>query len=208
MTDSDPDDRVDLSGHVVLLVGAAPALRSAFAKGVLARGGRIAVAVTRPWQVQALEDELGSAGVMVGTVGPRDGEAAAGFVKGVEDALGKITALVFVSEAATGGIEPTVAVGADAAGDLGALLESNLLAGATVVRALVGRLRRRRRGHVLLIGATEQGRGANLAASLAALRGYATGLAHELQGSGVTVTARFDDGEPSLDAAFACLGRP
>lgn len=96
MLDAFPED---ISNHVVLLAGATGELGGAFARLVLARGGKVAAAVRKPWQIESIRQELGrqelgGERVLVGVVGSTDSEAAAGFVKGASDALGPITAFV------------------------------------------------------------------------------------------------------------------
>ncbi len=203
MTGADVGSSPDLSDQVVLFVGEAAAIRTACARRLLAGGGKIAVVVPRAWQVQGVKDELGGDRVLVGVVGTRDGEAAAGFVKGAEDALGAITALVFVAGEMQAG-----PVGRDSDGALSELLASNLFAGAGLVRALVGRLRRRQRGHIVFLGRPEaELPGANAGAAQGALRGYAQGLGDELQGSGVRVTMLDAAGSEPADTIAAGLLR-
>jgi NAD(P)-dependent dehydrogenase (short-subunit alcohol dehydrogenase family) len=179
---------VDLRKHVVLLSGATGAVGGAFAKFVLANGGSLALAVRRRHQVAAVTAVFGATRVLPGLVAPQDGEAAAGFVKGAEDALGPITA--FVCTAGRWNQEP---VGKEPAGQLLELLEANLLTGSNLARAVVGRMRRRRRGTLTFVGSAAVGSStampANYLASKAALHEYVRALALELAGSGVTASA-------------------
>ncbi len=193
MTGSDAATVQPFVGRVVLLVGASGEVLQDFAQRGLAGGARLAVALPRAAQVEAARQvtRFAAGEVLVGQVGAQDGEAAAGFVKGVEDALGPITDLIALG-VQTGDGE----VGHEAAGDLARLLEANLLAGANLVRAAVGRLRRRKRGRILFLGRAEADcAAANEAASQGALRAYAQKLADELAGSGVVVRVRLARGE-------------
>ncbi|MFO1076526.1 MAG: SDR family oxidoreductase [Planctomycetota bacterium] len=177
----------ELAAHVVVLVGATGALGSAFARHVFERGGRLAVAVRKPWQVDKLRGELGGDRLLVGVVEPGDGEAAAGFAKGAGDALGPVTALV-----CTSGAFAANPVGKDPAGELRELLEANLISGATLARALVPGMRRRGRGALVFVGSLAVGNeplSANYLASKAALHEYVRVLADELAGSGVHAAA-------------------
>ena len=175
----------NLRGKVVLLGGATGEVGAEVARQLHEAGARLALAVRRPWQVEPLRARFPGTGVLVGCVGAADGEAAAGFVKGATDALGPVDAMV-----ATQGAYAFGPVGADPAGELAALVESNLLAPATLARAVVGRFRRRRAGRIVFTGADAVGIGsgmANYLASKAALHEYARTLALDLRGSGVDV---------------------
>jgi NAD(P)-dependent dehydrogenase (short-subunit alcohol dehydrogenase family) len=188
---------VDLHKQVVLIVGATGAVGMSFAKHVLQHGGKVAAVVRRPWQVAGIADSLGRDRVLVGCVGSQDGEAAAGFVKGVKDALGPITAYV-----CTAGRWSGAPVGKDAAGALQELLEANLLAGANLARAVVGAMRRQRAGTLTFVGSAAvggaAGAAANYLASKAALHEYVRALAADLAGSGVRAAAVLP---PTIDTA-------
>lgn len=169
--------------QVVLLAGATGRIGSAFAHHVLASGGCIAAAVRRPWQVDKLHETLGRERLLAGLVPTGDGEAAAGFVKGAQDALGPITSFV----GAAGQWQPRSA-GREPGGDLAELLAANLLANAALARAVLPFLRRRRRGTLLFLGATPAALAAGsaaFAASKAALHEFVAALARDLEGSGV-----------------------
>lgn len=179
----------DLRDRVVLVACETSTLRSAIAERLRAAGARLAVVVHKSWQVDEVRGQLGRDGVFVGAVGPRDAEAAAGFAKGVEDALGPIVAMVLVGSRSGGGAR----VGEDAEDELTQLLLHNLFASANLVRATIGRMRRRSRGRIVFVGCEQAGdRSANVAASEAGLRGYVLGLAAELEGSGVTAVGVLD----------------
>lgn len=179
---------MDLQNQVVLLAGATGAVGKAFAKFVLQHGGKVAAAVRRPWQVAGIVESLGRDRVLAGCVGPQDGEAAAGFVKGVKDALGPITAYVCAAGRWSG-----APVGKDSAGALTELLEANLLVGANLARAVVGAMRRRKAGTLTFVGSAAvggaDGAPANYLASKAALHEYVRALAADLAGSGVRAAA-------------------
>lgn len=180
----------ELQGHVVVLQGATGALGSAFARHVLAHGGRLAAAVRKPWQVDALKTQLGSERLLIGVVGPGDSEAAAGFAKGANDALGPVTAYV-----CTSGAFAASQVGKDPAGELRDLLEANVTSAAVLARALVPGMRRRKTGSLVFVGSRAVGSGgfANYLASKAALHEYVRALASELAGSGVRAAAILPD---------------
>lgn len=172
-------------GRVVLLGGATGEVGAEVARQLQEAGARLALAVRRPWQVEPLRARFGGTNVLVGCVGTSDSEAAAGFVKGAHDALGPVDALI-----ATQGAYAFGPVGADPAGELGAMVEANLLAPANLARAVVGRFRRRRAGRLVFTGADAVGTGhgmANYLASKAALHEYARTLSLDLQDSCVAV---------------------
>lgn len=178
---------MDLRNQVVLLSGATGALGAAFAKFVLQNGGKVAVAVRKPRQVASIAEVLGRDRVLAGCVAPQDSEAAAGFVKGAQDALGPITAFV-----CTAGRWSGAPVGKEPAGELQDLLEANLLTGTNLARAVIGGMRRRRAGSLVFVGSAAvgtDGAGTNYVASKAALHEYVRSLARELEGTGVRAAA-------------------
>jgi NADP-dependent 3-hydroxy acid dehydrogenase YdfG len=173
-----------VTAAVVLIAGATGRIGTAFAQRVLARGGRVAAVVRRPWQVEALQRALGRERTLVGVVATGDAEAAAGFVKGAQDALGAID--VFAGLA--GSWETRLA--AREPGDPTDQLAANLIANATLARAVLPAMRRRRRGVLDFAGAAdaELARGsAAFAAGKGALHAYTLALARDLEGSGVAV---------------------
>ncbi|MCA8951381.1 MAG: SDR family NAD(P)-dependent oxidoreductase [Planctomycetes bacterium] len=199
------------AGQVVLLAGATGQLGAEFARRVLRSGGSVAATVRREWQVARLRSELGEPAdrLLVGVVGPRDSEAAAGFVKGAGDALGPIAALVVAA-----GLFRTAEVGTEPAGELEELLEANLLAGATLVRAALPGMRRRRRGTITFVGSagvgSDFGLSPNYLASKAAVHEYVRALASSLRDSGVTAAAIVPatlDSAAKVEAALMGLAR-
>jgi NADP-dependent 3-hydroxy acid dehydrogenase YdfG len=204
---------MDLRDHVVVIAGATGCVGGAFAKLVLARGGKVAAAVRRPWQVAKLHEVLGRERLLAGVVPPLDTEAAAGFAKGANDALGPITAFVGAAgrlQARSPGHEP--------GGDLPESLEANVHANATLARAVLPFLRRRRSGTLTFAGASARSLAeASIASRIgkAALHELVLALAAELQGTGVRASAvLLDHGgdamhERALDAlATAAFGVP
>lgn len=179
---------MDHSQRTAIVVGATGALGRAVTGLLRARGVRVGIAVRRPWQVEGETKIHGRDGVLVGCVPSGDGEAAAGFAKGVRDALGPIDALFCCN-----GAFRAAEVGADPQDELSTLLEANLVAAATMARAVVPTMKRRQSGSLLFVGSAQVGRGgsgmANYLASKAALHEYVRALAAELQGSGVRVHA-------------------
>jgi NAD(P)-dependent dehydrogenase (short-subunit alcohol dehydrogenase family) len=175
-----------LSGRVVVVGGATGEVGGALVRRLRDHGVRVGVAVRRPWQVDRIHDAFGRRDVLVGCVPTVDGEAAAGFAKGVRDALGPIDALLCANGAFRGGD-----VGQDSHSELQDLLEANLLAGATLARAVVGPMQRRRTGSLVFVGSAAVGLGtaANYLASKAALHEWVRALAIQLAGSGVRAAA-------------------
>jgi NAD(P)-dependent dehydrogenase (short-subunit alcohol dehydrogenase family) len=177
----------DAAQPVWLVAGATGRIGGALARHVLARGGRVAAAVRRPWQVDVVRAALGREHTLVGLVATGDGEAAAGFVKGAQDALGPIAAFV----GAAGRWQPREA-GREPGGDLDELLAANLLANATLARAVLPFLRRRRAGALTFVGAADAAQAlgsAAFAASKAALHEFVRALARDLDGTGVVARA-------------------
>lgn len=153
---------------------------------------KIGAVVRRPWQVEAVQKTLATAGVapdrcLVGVVDPGSSEAASGFVKGVEDSLGPIVAMVSAAGAfrmAPFGDEPT-----DTAEQL---WRANFASPTLLARAVVMPMRRRRSGALVFTGARAvlepAPRGMSLyLASKAALHTLAVSLAAELEEHGIRV---------------------
>jgi 3-oxoacyl-[acyl-carrier protein] reductase len=176
---------------VVLLAGAAENPGAEIACAVLAAGGKVAAAVTRGWQVEKLRDRLLADGIaienlLVGVVGPRDMEAAAGFVKGASDALGSLTHFAGASlllRDRLAGLEP--------AGDLDELLDVNLHTNATLARAVLPGMRRRKSGTLVFVECASclASLSATCKASLAGLDSFQKALHDDVQVEGVRVNA-------------------
>jgi NADP-dependent 3-hydroxy acid dehydrogenase YdfG len=175
------------STSVLLLAGAADPVGQRIASAVLAAGGKVAAAVSRGWQVDKLRESLGAdAGghLLVGVVAAGDAQAAAGFVKGAKDALGDITHFAGASQLLrerVGGCEP--------AGDSDELLAANLHSNATLCRAVLSAMRRRKSGRLLLVAAPDNTDALSVTcrASLAAFSEFAAAIAADLVGTGIGV---------------------
>lgn len=174
---------------VVLLAGAAEPLGIAIARAVLTAGGKVAAAVTRQWQVdkvreQLLDEGIAAANLLVGVVAPRDAEAAAGFVKGANDALGAITGVVgasLITRAGRAQREP--------AGDLEELLDANLHTNATLARAALPAMRRQKAG-TLVFGRSPDEPGdlsVTTLTSLAATKAFAAAMAKDVAANCLTI---------------------
>ncbi len=176
-----------LRDATILVSGATGEVGRALLTRLLEIGAKPAIAVRRAWQVAPLREALGGSAGLVAVVGARDGEAAAGFVKGANDSLGPVRALI-----STAGRFRATELGRDPAGEDGELLEANLLCVHNLVRAVVGPMKRRRSGSIVVTGSVAVGHGgAGLAlylASKAALHEYARAIALELAPHGVGVT--------------------
>lgn len=178
-----------LRGKVALLYGVTGAVGTALATRLQQGGARIGAAVRRPWQVAKVTEQLGREGVLAGCVPPMDSEAAAGFVKGVEDALGPIAAFLCTAGAFHSG--PFLRNPSASARDL---VEANYLAPVTLGRAVVGPMRRRRTGRLVFVGADAVGEpgGQGMVtylASKAALHEFVRALDAELAPDGLRAMA-------------------
>lgn len=190
--DADPShapsnaDSHPLRGATVIVGGATGAVGKVLLARLVAIGALPAVAVRKPWQVETTRALLGGAPGLVAHVGTRDGEAAAGFQKGVTDALGPVRAVI-----STAGRFASAEIGRDPAGEDLDLIEANFLAVHNLVRAVAGAMRRRRSGNLVLCGSASVGHGGSgialYLASKAALHEYARALAVELAPHGVAV---------------------
>lgn len=179
---------VSLAGKVLVVGGSTGHLGRAVVEHALNQGARVAMPVRKPWQVDKVRAQFAGKPVLVGCVPDVDGEAAAGFMKGANDALGPIDALLCCNGAFAFG-----AIGKDPAGELGELLTANLLSVANLARAAIGPMRRRKQGSIVCVGSAMVGKGgpgtANYLASKAALHEWVRALAVELEGSGVRARA-------------------
>jgi NAD(P)-dependent dehydrogenase (short-subunit alcohol dehydrogenase family) len=179
---------MNVAGRVVLLVGATGALGGVVARRLLDGGARIGVAVRKGWQVDQARAAFGPDRVLVGCVPSGDSEAAAGFAKGVNDALGAIDALI-----ATNGAFRCATIGKDRADEFGDLFDANVLGGTTLARAVLAGMRRRQRGRLVFVGSAAVGSGGggmtNYLATKAALHEWVRALDDELSGSGVRAFA-------------------
>jgi 2,3-dihydro-2,3-dihydroxybenzoate dehydrogenase len=179
----------------VLLAGATGRIGGAVARRVLARGGRVACAVRRPWQVDKLRAALASDRALVGLVPAGDAEAAAGFVKGAKDALGPLAGFVGAA-----GCWQERAPGREPGGDLADLLAANLQHNALLARAALPLLRRQKRGALVFLGAADDALAAGsaaFAASMAGVHAFVAALQRDLAGAGVAAHLL------PLDAALA-----
>ena len=176
-----------LAGKTILVSGATGQVGRELLRALVPAGAKVAVAVRRAWQVATVEAQLANAERLVGVVGATDSEAAAGLVKGITDSLGPIDAFVSVA-----GAFRFARVGEDKATDAYRMLEANYLAVVNLVRALVGPMRRRQTGSLVVTGARAVGsapQGMSLyLASKAALHAYAASLHEELLEDGVRIT--------------------
>lgn len=175
-----------LRDATVIVSGATGAVGKALVARLVSLGARPAIAVRKPYQIEKVREQLGAAPGLVANVGSRDGEAAAGFVKGANDSLGPIRALI-----STAGRFAATELGREAAGDDLDLLEANFLAANNLVRAVAGHLRRRRAGNLVFCGSAAVGHGgegmALYLASKAAMHEYARAAALELAPFGIVV---------------------
>ncbi len=177
----------------VLVQGATGAVGAEVVRALAAQGAHISVAVRRRWQVARVEAQLTAAGVarqdqLVAVVDSEDAEAAAGLVKGSEDALGPLVA--FVSAAGAFAMSP---LGEEPNAQAGDLWRANFASVHTLARAVVIPMRRRRAGALVFTGAAavSDDPPAGMAlyvASKAALHAYAASLRTELLPYGVRVS--------------------
>lgn len=178
--------------RVIVLQGAGGALGSEVLQQLVGTGAKIAAVVRRRWQIEQIEQKLAVAGSergqhLVGALDADDAEGAAGFVKGVEDSLGPIAALV-----STAGAFAASAFGEERVDAAAALWRANFVAPLTLARAVVIPMRRRRTGALVFTGARAvcappvPGMALYLA-SKAALHTLAEALAVELREHGIHV---------------------
>lgn len=176
----------------MLVHGGTGAVGTELLRQLAAAHARIGVVVRRRWQVAAVEQALHTAGVprarqLVGVVDGNDGEAASGLVKGVEDSLGPIDALVSAS-----GAFASASFGDEPSDTVEQLWQANFAAPVCLARAVVLPMRRRRSGTLVFTGAraaleiAPKGLAVYVATKMA-LHAFAAALAVELRDCGVGV---------------------
>lgn len=182
------NDPASLSGKVLVVGGASGHLGGALVRHALEHGARVAIAVRKEWQVEKVRAEFGTKSTLVGCVPDVDGEAAAGFWKGANDALGPVDAVFCCN-----GAFAASAIGRDAGDELQRLMTANVFAVANLVRAGIAALKRRGKGSIVCVGSSGVGsHGQNVVnylASKAALHEWVRALAAELAGTGVRAAA-------------------
>ncbi len=183
-----PLQLTSLAGKTIMVSGSTGALGGAVVNAALAAGARVAAVVRKSWQVDVVKSAHPGVPLLVGCVPDTDGEAAAGFAKGVNDALGGIDTLLCCN-----GAFAANAIGRDPAGELQELMTANVLSVATLARGTVGVMKRQKRGAIVCVGSAAVGSGgthvANYLASKAALHEWVRALATELDGTGVRACA-------------------
>lgn len=185
-----PLDPGRLRDRTFVVCGATGAVGSALMEKLATHGARVGVAARKAWQVDKIRRSLAGVteprNVLVAHVGSRDAEAAAGFVKGVEDSLGAVDALVSCA-----GAFAYAPVGEEPSGRDLDLLDANFLVAHTLARAVVSPMLRRHSGALVFTGARVVGSPtpgmALYAASKAALHEYARTLAAEVGPRGIRV---------------------
>jgi NAD(P)-dependent dehydrogenase (short-subunit alcohol dehydrogenase family) len=179
-------DRPQLAGRTFVVGGATGAVGSALLARLVGAGARVGVPVRRPHQISAIRAAHGAERVLAASVPANDAEAIAGFVKGVEDSLGPIAGC-----GSTSGAFLHQTIGGERATDLDELFEANALGPIRLARAVVPAMLKRREGRLVFTGAlavASAPAGLSLyVASKAALHGWASAAAHELQDSGIRV---------------------
>lgn len=200
---------MSVASPIVLLAGAADPVGQRLARTILDAGGRVAAAVTRSWQVDKLRQQLCPDGkdcdrLLAGVVAPRDAEAAAGFVKGAKDALGDLSHFVGASV-----MLRDKTLGREPAGDLEQLMDANLHCNATLARAVLPAMRKRKSGGLAFVTAPTETAGLSVTcrASLAATAEFAAGLASDVADVGLrveTIAAAFADGDSEASEQKLC----
>ena len=191
----------------VLLSGATGHLGRRLGARIRVAGGRLGLPVRQPADVQRVRAQFPGGRILAVVVEPGDGEAAAGMVKGVGDALGPIQALI----CAQGAFEPGE-LHEERGPRLVRMLEANLIYSYTLARAVAPGMRQRRTGRIVLIGSRSALRGAAGMAAYNAAKGgvhaLSAALAEEFAPHGIAVnlvapsvidTARNRRASPAMD---------
>jgi len=184
-----------------VIVGAGPGNGQAFARAFAGAGFGVALLARDGPRVQALAQACGSAGFACDV---REPEAVAAAFAQVRSALGDADVLVY--NAGAGRFGNLDAVSAD---DLESAWRTNALGCFLSVKEVLPAMRRRRRGHIVIIGATASVKGgANFiafASAKAALRSLAQSLARQLGPEGIHVSHVVIDGVIDLERTRAAM---
>jgi short-subunit dehydrogenase len=176
---------VDLQGSTVLLTGASGGIGQAIATALDARGARLLITGRRAERLDEIAAALGGRPVPL-PADLSDGAAAA-------DLAARAGAVdVLVANAALPASGPVVDFTPD---QIDRALDVNLRAPLQLTRALLPGMIERGRGHVLFVSSLS-GKVASVGSSLYSatkfgLRGFASGLREDLDGTGVGVTVVF-----------------
>jgi uncharacterized protein len=176
---------VDVNGSTVLLTGATGGIGQAIARSLDARGARLLISGRRTDQLDQIAAALGGRPLPL----PADLSEPSG-VAALAERAGAVD--VLVANAALPASGPVTDFTAE---QIDRALDVNLRAPLQLTRALVPGMIERGRGHVLFVSSLS-GKVASVGSSLYSatkfgLRGFASGLREDLDGTGVGVTVVF-----------------
>jgi NADP-dependent 3-hydroxy acid dehydrogenase YdfG len=186
---------------VCVIAGAGPGNGQAFARAFVSAGFRVALLARDGPRVHALAQSCGAAGFACDV---RDPKAVAAAFAQVRTALGEPDVLVY--NAGTGKFGNIDAVSGD---DLESAWRTNALGCFLAVKEVLPGMRRRKRGSIVIIGATASIKGgANFvafASAKAALRSLAQSLARQLGPENIHVSHVVIDGVIDLERTRAAM---
>jgi NADP-dependent 3-hydroxy acid dehydrogenase YdfG len=186
---------------VCVIAGAGPGNGQAFARAFAGAGFRVALLARDGPRVHALAQSCGAAGFACDV---RDPKAVAAAFAQVRTALGEPDVLVY--NAGTGKFGNIDAVSGD---DLESAWRTNALGCFLAVKEVLPGMRRRKRGSIVIIGATASIKGgANFvafASAKAALRSLAQSLARQLGPENIHVSHVVIDGVIDLERTRAAM---
>lgn len=180
----------NLSYRSALIVGAGPGISASLARALAAEGVKVALAGRNPDKLDALVNETGAVAFAADASDPA---AVAELFRSAEASIGEPDLVVYNASGRTRG--PLTELDPEA---VRSALEVSAFGGFLVVQQAAQRMVPRRRGAILLTGATASVKGFPLSSAFAmgkfALRGLAQSAARELAPKGIHVAHFVIDG--------------
>jgi NAD(P)-dependent dehydrogenase (short-subunit alcohol dehydrogenase family) len=173
--------------RVVLITGAASGIGRQMARVLAAEGARIGALDLQEAALAGLADELKGRTVATAVANVTDVAAVRAAVRRLEEQLGPTD--VLIASAGIGRSTPALAFHAE---DVAAQVEVNLIGVINSIDAVIGGMRRRRQGHLVVLSSLASYCGlplmAGYSASKAGVNALCDSLRVELRGAGIAVT--------------------
>jgi 3-oxoacyl-[acyl-carrier protein] reductase len=180
---------MDLTGRVALITGASSGIGRATAVAAAARGMRVALSGRRVAALEAVADQIVSAGgeAFVCAADLTSPDEIGAMVAAVRGRFGVID--VLIASAGQGSTTPFAEIGDD---EIASVIEANLTGVIRCVRAVVPEMTERENGHVILLSSVVTGLhfpgDALYAATKAGVLRFGEGLAREMEPFGIWVS--------------------
>lgn len=198
---------MEITGETIIaLTGASRGIGEAAARGLAAKGARLALLARSEEALRKLEGELrkaGAADVFIYPADLRDAKRVAGFIPAVTDKWGGLD--VLINNAGVGIMKPVEELTDE---DFATVIETNLAGPFRLMRAAIAPMRERGGGHIInvssIAGEVGFAGGGAYCASKFGLQGLSECLMAEVRREGIKVTilapgsvdTRFDSKDP------------